>query len=113
MERNPIPKKKAIDMTQCNGLPLEFSSIGRQKIRADFNGGKLTSDAGATLLREVDKRIGLIDAIAACISDPRKPAKITHDLRTLLAQRIFAIAMGYEDLNDLSLPKTPSGERAG
>jgi hypothetical protein len=87
-------------MTQCNGLPLEFSSIGRQKIRADFNGGKLTSDAGATLLREVDKRIGLIGAIAACISDPRTPAKITHDLRTLLAQRIFAIAMGYEDLND-------------
>ncbi|NQU76781.1 MAG: IS1380 family transposase, partial [Planctomycetes bacterium] len=67
---------------------------------ADFNGGRLTSDTGAVLLREVDKRIGLIDAIAACISDPREPGKITHDLRMLLAQRIFAIAMGYEDLND-------------
>jgi len=67
---------------------------------ADSNGGKLTSDAGTVLLREVDKRVGLIDAIAACIPDPRQPAKITHDLRTLLAQRIFAIAMGYEDLND-------------
>ena len=87
-------------MTECNGLPLVFSSIGRQKIGADFNGGKLTSDAGATLLREVDKRIGLIDAITNCIPDPREPAKILHDLRTLLAQRIFAIAMGYEDLND-------------
>lgn len=87
-------------MTECNGLPLTFSTLGRKKIYADFNGGKLTSDAGAVLLREVDKRIGLIDATAACISDPRRPGRITHDLRTLLSQRIFAIAMGYEDLND-------------
>ena len=87
-------------MTECNGLPLVFSSIRRQKIHADFNGGKLTSDVGAALLREVDKRIGLIDAITVCIPDPRQPAKITHDLRTLLAQRLFGIAMGYEDLND-------------
>ena len=87
-------------MTECNGLPLAFSSIRRQKIQGDFNGGKLTSDAGAVLPREVDRRIGLLDAIAACISDPRRAGKITHDLRTLLAQRIFAIAMGYEDLND-------------
>jgi hypothetical protein len=87
-------------MTECNGLPLEFSTLGRQKIHADFNGGRLTSDAGAALLREVDKRIGLINAITNCIPDPRNSAKITHDLRTLLAQRIFGIAMGYEDLND-------------
>jgi len=87
-------------MTECNGLPLAFSTLRRKKILADFNGGHLTSDAGAALLREVDKRIGLIDAITNCIGDPRDPAKITHDLRTLLAQRIFGIAMGYEDLND-------------
>ena len=87
-------------MTECNGLPLAFSSIRRQKIHVDFKGGTLTSDAGAVLLREVDKRIGLIDAVAACIRDPREPGKITHELRTLVAQRIFAIAMGYEDLND-------------
>jgi len=87
-------------MTECNGLPLEFSTLGRKRIQADFNGGKLTSDAGAALLREVDKGIGLIDALVASIPDPRDPGKITHGLRTLLAQRIFAIAMGYEDLND-------------
>ena len=87
-------------MTECNGLPLRFTGLGRRKIQADFNGGQLTSDAGATLLREVDRRIGLIDAIAACIEDPRDPAKITYDLRTMLAQRVFAIAMGYEDGND-------------
>ena len=87
-------------MTDCNSQPLLFSSLGRKNIQANFNGGHLTSDAGAALLREVDKRIGLIDAIVNCIGDPRQPAKITHDLRTMLAQRIFAIAMGYEDLND-------------
>ena len=87
-------------MTECNSQPLLFSSLKQKIIQADFDGGHLTSDAGAALLREVDKRIGLIDAITDCISDPRQPTKITHDLRTLLAQRIFAIAMGYEDLND-------------
>ncbi|MCK4851120.1 MAG: IS1380 family transposase [Phycisphaerae bacterium] len=87
-------------MTECNGLPLVFSSLGRKTIQADFAGGKLTSDAGAALLREVDRRIGLINALADCITDPRQPAKITHDLRTMLAQRILAMAMGYEDLND-------------
>ena len=50
------PLCKAIDMTECNGLPLVFSSLGRKKIQADFQGGKLTSDAGAALLREVDRR---------------------------------------------------------
>ncbi len=87
-------------MTECNGLPLRFSRLGRRKIQADFNGGQLTSDAGAALLREVDQRIGLIDTLTRCIPDPREPAKITHDLRTMLAQRVFAIAMGYEDGND-------------
>jgi len=87
-------------MTECSGLPLTFSRLGRRNIHADFNGGQLTSDAGAVLLRQVDRRIGLLDALAACIPDPRDPAKITHDLRTMLAQRVFAIAMGYEDGND-------------
>ena len=87
-------------MTECNGLPLTFSRLGRRDIQANFDGGAITSDAGALLLREVDRRIGLIDAITGCIADSRDPAKITHDLRTLLAQRIFAIALGYEDGND-------------
>ena len=87
-------------MTDSNRAVLVFSNLGRRKIQADFQGGELTSDAGAALLREVDRRIGLIDALADCISDPRQPAKITHDLRTMLAQRILAIALGYEDLND-------------
>ena len=71
-----------------------------KKIQADFNGATLTSDAGALLLREIDKRIGLIDAINRCIPDPRNEFFIVHQQRTMLAQRIFGIALGYEDLND-------------
>jgi len=87
-------------MTECNGLPLLFSSLGRKKIVADFDGGDLTSDGGLPLLREVDRKIGLIDALDDAIADPRCPWLTEHDQRTLLAQRIFAIAAGYEDLND-------------
>ena len=87
-------------MTDCNTQPLLFSNLKNKKIQADFNGGSLTSDAGAVLLREVDNRIGLINAINRCIPDPRHPFFIVHDQKTMLAQRIFGNALGYEDLND-------------
>ena len=87
-------------MTDCITQPLLFSSLKSKKIQADFHGGSLTSDAGALLLREVDKHLGLIDAINNCIPDPRNPFYTVHQQRTMLAQRIFGIALGYEDLND-------------
>jgi len=87
-------------MTDCITEPLLFSSLKRQNIQADFRGGRLTSDGGAVLLREVDRWMGLIDAINACIPDSRHPVFTVHSQRTLLAQRIFGIALGYEDLND-------------
>jgi len=87
-------------MTDCNTQPLLFSNLKNKKIQADFNGGSLTSDAGALLVREVDKHLGLIDAINRCIPDPRNEFFIVHQQRTMLAQRILGIAMGYEDLND-------------
>jgi hypothetical protein len=87
-------------MTECNGLPLLFASMDRRQIVADFHGGDLTSDGGLPLLREVDRKIGLIDAVNDAIHDPRFQPLVVHDQRTLLAQRIFAIAAGYEDLND-------------
>jgi hypothetical protein len=92
--------RKAIVMTDCNQQTLQFSSLKSKKITADFNGGSLTSDAGALLLREVDKHLHLIDAINNCIPDPRNPFYTVHQQRTMLAQRIFGIALGYEDLND-------------
>ena len=87
-------------MTDCITRPVVFSSLRRQKIQGDFDGGKITSDAGAFLLREVDRRLGLLDAINQCIPDPRDPRFTVHSQRSMLAQRIFAIALGYEDLND-------------
>jgi len=87
-------------MTECNRQPMLFASVDRRQIVADFQGGDLTSDGGLPLLREVDRKIGLIDAINNAIYDPRFGPLVVHDQRTILAQRIFAIAAGYEDLND-------------
>lgn len=87
-------------MTECNQQKLLFSSLKSKKVLADFNGGNLTSDAGALLLREVDKHLGLINAINNCIPDPRNPFYTVHQQKAMLAQRIFGIALGYEDLND-------------
>ncbi len=67
---------------------------------ADFSGGRLTTDAGVLLLREVAQRTGLFRALDRVIPDPRQPDLIVHDQQTMLAQRIMAIALGYEDLND-------------
>jgi len=87
-------------MTDCNRQPALFSSLKSQKVVADFDGGRLTSDAGCLLLREADRELGLIRRLADCIADPRNPLMTVHDQRTMLAQRIFGIALGYEDLND-------------
>jgi hypothetical protein len=87
-------------MTDCNTKSIRFSSLNSKKIVADFNGGHLTSDAGGLLLREVDRKLGLTRQLAACIPDPRNPLMTLHDQQTMLAQRIFGIALGYEDLND-------------
>jgi Transposase DDE domain group 1 len=87
-------------MTQRSTEPLSFSSLASRRIEADFSGGSLTSDAGALLLREADKRLGLLDALDRAIPDPRNPDFITHSQRSLLAQRVLGIALGYEDLND-------------
>lgn len=87
-------------MTDCNDNPIVFSSLGRKQLAADFNGGSITSDGGALLLREVDRHLGLIDRLNAVMPDPRDPARIIHEQRHMLAQRIFAIALGHEDVND-------------
>jgi hypothetical protein len=87
-------------VTECITDKMEFTAAGRRKVVADFGGGRLTSDAGVLLLREIDRRLGLLDAINAAIPDPREPSSTVHSQRTMLAQRIFSIALGYEDLND-------------
>lgn len=79
---------------------IEFGRVGRRVIEANFDGGDLSSDGGLMLLRRVDERIGLTRAVAAVFSDARDPAKITHRLRDLIAQRLYGLCCGYEDLND-------------
>src|ERR1039458_10091533 len=87
-------------MTNCNPNRLHFSTLGPKAGLPDFQGGRLTTDAGALLLREVADKIALFDAINAAIPDPRNPVFVIHDQRAMIAQRITAIALGYEDLND-------------
>jgi hypothetical protein len=87
-------------MTECNSNPIVFSSLARRQVVADFSGGAIVSDAGALLLREIDRKLGLIDRLDAVIPDPRNQSLITHQQVTMLRQRIFAIALGYEDGND-------------
>jgi hypothetical protein len=87
-------------VTDCSPESLRFARAGRKAVVADFQGGTLTTDSGVLLLREVERRLGLFDAMDRCIPDPRQPEWITHEQRALLAQRVTAIALGYEDLND-------------
>lgn len=87
-------------MTECTQDTLRFSRLGPKSVVADFRGGRLTTDAGALLLREVGQRLGLFDALDHAIPDPRWLPIVIHDQKAMLAQRITAIALGYEDLND-------------
>ena len=87
-------------MTDCNSSSIPFSSLGSRAVVADFQGGRLTTDGGALLLREVAERTGLFRDLAAVIPDPRNPELIVHDQQTMIAQRVTAIALGYEDLKD-------------
>jgi hypothetical protein len=86
--------------TDCNPKQVEFEGFGSRKVVGSFDGGALTSDAGALLLREVDKAIGLSHAVAQCFRDTRNQDRVLHSCETLVAQRIHGIVLGYEDLND-------------
>ena len=86
--------------TECSSDSLDFASLGSRKVIAAFDGGAMTSNAGALLLREADRAIGLSRQAAACFTDGRRQDRIEHSVETLLAQRIHGIALGYEDLND-------------
>ena len=86
--------------TQCISDQLEFEGFAGRRVVAAFDGGAITSDAGALLLREADRAIGLIDRVAACFKDWRRPDAVVHGLRTLIGQRIVGIACSHEDVND-------------
>lgn len=87
-------------MTQCSQSEFEFEAHFSRRVVGRFEGSRLTSDGGALLLREADRRIGLLRRVVGCFSDGRDPARIEHGLSQMLAQRIYGLALGYEDLND-------------
>jgi len=86
--------------TQCNAEQLQFSCVERRRVVAAFDGGTVSSDAGALLLGRTDEAIGLMDRLSGCFIDERDPDLIEHTVRTLIGQRVFGMALGYEDLND-------------
>ncbi len=87
-------------MTECTELRLAFATEGRREIVAEFNGGQISSDAGALLLRETDQKLNLLPRLSQCFLDGRDPDLIEHSVQQMLAQRVYALALGYEDLND-------------
>lgn len=86
--------------TDCSPMLFDFAPVEGRKIVASFDGGAITSDAGGLLLGAADKVLGLTRRLAACFTDHRNPELIEHSTETLLMQRVFGIALGYEDLND-------------
>ncbi len=86
--------------TECTRVQLEFQGLGRRKILGAFDGGHISSDGGAVLLREVDARFGITQRLASCFTDHRSPELIEHSVLELVRQRVYGIALGYEDLND-------------
>jgi hypothetical protein len=86
--------------TQCIQEQLVFHQLGRREVIGRFDGGVISSDAGGVLLREVEKRCGVLKRVAGCFRDYRDPERIEHNVEELIKQRIYALALGYEDLND-------------
>ena len=86
--------------TECTAVQLEFPGVGRRRLVARFDGGAISSDAGALLLKEVEARTGLLAGAARCFVDHRDPERIEHSVEELVSQRVVGLALGYEDLND-------------
>lgn len=86
--------------TDCKSDQLEFEGFERRRVVAAFDGGAMTSDAGALLLRHTDKAIGLFDRVAACFEGHRFADQVVHSVRAMVVQRTAGIALGYEDIND-------------
>ncbi len=87
-------------MTECIQSSFEFAGAWSRSVMARFDGGQITSHAGGLLLREVDGRIGLLDRLSECFLDGRSQTRVRHSVREMLAQRVYGLALGYEDLND-------------
>ena len=90
-------------MTQCSEQQFQFSSGNSREVVAAFNGGTITSDGGSILLQETDKKMRLVSRFSGCFLDGRDPSRVEHSVEQMMKQRIYGLAMGYEDLNDHEL----------
>lgn len=86
--------------TECTAGQLEFHGLGRRAVVGGFNGGKISSDSGGLLLREIEQRTHILKRLAGCFVDYRNPDQIEHTVESLIKQRVMGLALGYEDLND-------------
>lgn len=86
--------------TECTPDQMEFHVLGRREVLGKFDGGKISSDGGGLLLREIEKRTHILKRLSQCFVDHRDPELIEHPVEALIKQRVFGIALGYEDLND-------------
>jgi hypothetical protein len=87
-------------MTECNQTQFSFAAHGSRRVVAEFDGGTITTDGGGLLLRETDQLLKLLQRFAACFIDRRDPELPKHSVAELVAQRVYGLALGYEDLND-------------
>ncbi|HEY8670546.1 MAG TPA: IS1380 family transposase [Terriglobales bacterium] len=87
-------------MTECNQSSFGFKACGKREIVARFDGGTISSDGGAFLLRQTDQRLNLLPRLAQCFLDGRNQDQIMHSMLEMLSQRIYGLALGYEDIND-------------
>jgi len=87
-------------MTECTQNSFEFQALFTRQVVARFDGGTITSDAGALLLRQTDRRMKLLERFSQCFLDGRSPGLVRHSVQQMLAQRVYGLALGYEDLND-------------
>jgi hypothetical protein len=121
-----VPKKEdSLLRTQCNQESFQFHPLNQRRVVGRFDGGAITSDGGGLLLREVEKLTGIIAQFATGFTDHRNPLRVEHTVEELVAQRVYALALGYEDLNDhdqlrhdpllavLAEKPDPSGESRG
>ena len=86
--------------TECTQVSFPFHPLSQREVVARFDGGYITSDGGGLLLREVERRTGIIQQFAGCFTDHRDPRFIEHSVVELVGQRVYGLALGYEDLND-------------
>jgi hypothetical protein len=87
-------------MTECIQETFSFTAHFSRRVEAGFTAGQVSTDGGALLLRQVDRKVNLLDRLASCFLDGRSPLLVTHQVSEMLAQRIYGLALGYEDLND-------------